>query len=143
MVGKITVQSESAGSKDALWAEGGEDEECGKGVEEKTEERKSNAARRRTGHLAMVFTRAGLEATLTEMTRCWPCVEVCRTVGVLFIAAVLFGVWLAVAVSYGLGSASGQDPGPRALHHRGHVCNVECTRTTCSLRMLHAQRYIP
>lgn len=77
MVGKITVQSGSAGSEDALWAEGGEDEECGKGVEEKpeeTEEGKSDAARRRrTEHL--VFTRAGLEATLSEMTRCWPCVR--------------------------------------------------------------------
>lgn len=38
------------------------------------------------------------------------------TMGMLFVAALLFRVWLAVAVGYGLGSASGQDPGPRTLH---------------------------
>lgn len=43
--------------------------------------------------------------------------------GMLFIAALLFRVRLAVAVGYGLGSAPGQDPGPRALHHWGHGCN--------------------
>lgn len=52
------------------------------------------------------------------------CVFVCvSTMGMLFIAALLFRVWLAVAVGYSLGSASGQDPGPRALHHWGHGCN--------------------
>lgn len=34
------------------------------------------------------------------------------TTGMLFIAALLFRVWLAVAVGYSLGSASGQDAGP-------------------------------
>ena len=43
--------------------------------------------------------------------------------GMLFIAALLFRVRLTVAVGYGLGSAPGQDPGPRALHHWGHGCN--------------------
>lgn len=46
------------------------------------------------------------------------CVCVCLpTMGMLFVAALLFRVWLAVAVGYSLGSASGQDPGPRTLHH--------------------------
>lgn len=51
----------------------------------------------------------GADYTLT-------CVYV-STVSMLLIAALLLRVWLAVAVGYGLGSAPGQDPGPRALHH--------------------------
>lgn len=43
-------------------------------------------------------------------------VYVC-TVSMLFIAALLLRVWLAIPVGYGFGSAPGQDPSPRALHH--------------------------
>lgn len=43
-------------------------------------------------------------------------VYVC-TMSVLFIAALLLRVWLAIPVGYGFGSAPGQDPSPRALHH--------------------------
>lgn len=39
------------------------------------------------------------------------------TMGMLFIATLLLRVRLAVAVGYSLGSASGQDSSPRALHH--------------------------
>lgn len=39
------------------------------------------------------------------------------TMSMFFITALLFRVWLAVAIGYSLGSAPGQDPGPRAFHH--------------------------
>lgn len=113
--GAIAVRSASGARKRVLWAEDSKDGERGKGVEAKTEE-SGGAEKRRCGckrsRLARAFTHGASETTVTELTRRQSGVTVRCTVGVLFVAAVLFGVWLAVAVGYGLGSAPGQDPGP-------------------------------
>lgn len=71
----------------------GREERTGRGAEERTE---------RSGGSGKAAPRLRRERGVT--VRC--------TVGVLLVAAVLFGVRLAVAVGYRLGSAPGQDPGP-------------------------------
>lgn len=78
---------------------------CGQGAA-----RMGSARRRRRAEGP--FAHAASGTGVTGIVRCQSRVTVRCTVGVLFIAAVLLGVWLAVAVGYGLGSAPGQHPGP-------------------------------
>lgn len=114
--GEITVQSASERGKEACsvgrgqrgWrARGGSGGEDGG-------ERRGGKARLQlpSEHLPRAFTHPASETTVAEIACCQWRVTVRCTVGVLFVAAVLFGVRLAVAVGYGLGSAPGQDPGP-------------------------------
>lgn len=108
---EITVQSN--GRKHARWAEGSNDGEWSRGEDG---EESSGVEKRRlpSEHLARASTHAASQTRdiRTEITWRRSRVTVRCTVGVLLVAAVLFGVRLAVAVGYGLGSAPGQDPGP-------------------------------